>query len=229
MERELDSLSRSRLERAREADLLQFGLEEVGNAAPVAGEDVALAAQEARLAFGDALSRAAEGAREALSSDDGGHDALSAAAEARNLMEAVRDHDQEAPTSPIASPRSPTRCPILPQTWPPTHLGWSPIPILLATVSERRALLSTLTRKYGDNIDAVLEWADAAQLRLTELLNSDDHIEELTQNRLGCAPTLADTAGQLSSERLPRPIRLGAEVTQNSRRWPCPTPRSPSR
>ncbi len=39
-------------------------------------------------------------------------------------------------------------------------------PALLATVSDRRALLSTLTRKYGDNIDAVLAWAEAAQLRL---------------------------------------------------------------
>ena len=163
VERELESLVASRLERAREADLLQFGLEEVGKVAPVAGEDVALAAKEGRLAFGDALRRAAEEAREALSSDDGGHDALSAAAAARNLMEGVRDHDTEA--AELADRLSEITYAVSDVAADMASYAsrLESDPAQLATVSERRAQLATLTRKYGDNIDAVLDWAASAE------------------------------------------------------------------
>ncbi len=75
-EKELDHVVATARERAREADLLRFGLEEVERVSPVPGEDVELAAEESRLGFADTLRTAAEQARAALSSDDGGPDAL---------------------------------------------------------------------------------------------------------------------------------------------------------
>ena len=62
-------MTASARERAREADLLRFGLDEIEAVAPEPGEDAALAAEEARLGFADTLRTAAEAAREALSSD----------------------------------------------------------------------------------------------------------------------------------------------------------------
>ena len=53
-------------ERAREADLLRFGLGEVEAVDPRPGEDAQLAADEARLGYADALRTAAEQARELL-------------------------------------------------------------------------------------------------------------------------------------------------------------------
>ena len=88
--------SRTARERAREADLLRFGLGEIEAVAPEPGEDSALAAEESRLGFADTLRAAAEQAREALSSEESAPDALAAVAAARAQLEAVREHDPEA-------------------------------------------------------------------------------------------------------------------------------------
>ena len=96
VERELDDVVTSARERAQEADLLRFGLQEIEAVAPEVGEDVALAAEESRLGFADTLRTAAEQAREALSSEQGGPDALATTSAARGLLDGVREHDAEA-------------------------------------------------------------------------------------------------------------------------------------
>ena len=84
-------------DRAREADLLRFGLGEVEAVEPEPGEDAALAAEEARLGFADELRTAAEQAREALSSEQDQPDALGHhLGGPRRLLDGVRDHDTEA-------------------------------------------------------------------------------------------------------------------------------------
>ena len=93
VEAELTEVTRAARERAREADLLRFGLDEIAAVEPRPGEDTDLAAEEARLGYADTLRAAAERAREALSSDQGTPDALAAAAEARTALDSVRDHD----------------------------------------------------------------------------------------------------------------------------------------
>ena len=57
-------------ERAREADLLRLGLEEIEAVDPQPGEEESLATEESRLGFADTLRTAAETAREALSSEN---------------------------------------------------------------------------------------------------------------------------------------------------------------
>ena len=96
VEAELTDVTRAARERAREADLLRFGLDEIAAVEPLPGEDVELAAEEARLGYADTLRAAAERAREALSSDQDTPDALAATAEARTALESVREHDTEA-------------------------------------------------------------------------------------------------------------------------------------
>src|SRR5271169_835612 len=66
---ELQSLDRAERERAAEADALRLGAAEIEAAAPVAGEDAALLAEDERLANADALHAAAAGAHEALAGD----------------------------------------------------------------------------------------------------------------------------------------------------------------
>ena len=56
-------------ERAREADVLRLGLEEIEAVDPQPGEEESLATEESRLGFADTLRTAAETAREALSSE----------------------------------------------------------------------------------------------------------------------------------------------------------------
>ena len=110
MERELREVLGSARERAREADLLRLGLEEIEAVDPQPGEDESLAAEESRLGFAETLRTAAETAREALSLRAATTpDALGAVAAAR-----ARPRGRAASTTrrrqrwPTGSPRSAT-------------------------------------------------------------------------------------------------------------------------
>lgn len=213
VQRELAAVTASRLERAREADLLQFGLDEVGRVAPLPGEDLELSAQEARLGFADELRRAAEQARAALSSDDGGHDALSATGTARKVMHAVRDHDPEAAGLADRLAEVTYAVSDLAADVASYASGLDSDPAQLAAVSERRSQLATLTRKYGDTIDDVLAWAATAAARMGELLHTDEHLDQLRDRQEYLRRRLATAAGALSKARCAAAERLSDEVT----------------
>ncbi len=212
-ERELDEVVATARDRAREADLLRFGVDEIGAVAPQPGEDVELAAEEQRLGHADALRTAAEQAREALSSDQGSPDALGAVAAARGLLDGVRAHDAEA--GELADRAAEV-------TYLLSDLGADVAsyaaridtdPARLAAVSERRAALTALTRKYGDTVDEVLAWAEEGSRRLLDLDSTDERIAELTAERTRLRAELADAASTLSNARSEAAERLGAAVT----------------
>ncbi|HSE08185.1 MAG TPA: DNA repair protein RecN [Nocardioidaceae bacterium] len=212
-EAELDDVVRTARERAREADLLRFGLEEIEAVAPEPGEDAALATEEARLGFADTLRTAAVQARESLSSEDGSPDALAAVSAARKLLDGVREHDGEAGEladrlaevsyllSDVAADVSSYAA------------GLDTDPARLAAVSERRAALTALTRKYGETIDEVLAWAKQATERLLLLDDTDGHIESLRARRDELRAELADAGAALSEMRSKAARRLGKTVT----------------
>ncbi|MEP9383668.1 DNA repair protein RecN [Nocardioides sp. KR10-350] len=213
VEAELAEVSTHSRERAREADLLRFGLGEVGQVAPQPGEDAALAAEESRLGFADTLRAAGEQAREALSAEQGGPDALGAAAAARGLLDGVREHDEEAGAladrlAEITYLLSDVAADVASYA-----AGIETDPTRLAAVSERRAALTALTRKYGDTIDDVLAWAEQAAQRLLELDGTDDRIEELRSERAGLRAQLAEAADALSVARREAAGTLAEEVT----------------
>jgi DNA repair protein RecN (Recombination protein N) len=213
-EAELDEVVRSARERAREADLLRFGLAEVEAVAPESGEDVALAAEEARLGFADTLRSAAVQARESLSSEDGAPDALAAVSAARKLLDGVREHDAEAAgladrlaevsylLSDVAADVSSYAA------------GLDTDPARLAAVSERRAALTALTRKYGETIDEVLAWSKQAAERLLTLDDTEGQIETLRARTSELRGELAEVGQALSRMRTEAAGRLGKTVTE---------------
>ncbi|HSN11134.1 MAG TPA: DNA repair protein RecN, partial [Propionibacteriaceae bacterium] len=97
---ELTRLKEQARERAREQDLLAFGLEEIAAVAPEPGEDDALAAEAARLQAVDDLRLYAQRASVALSGDEDGvtdePNALGLAAAARKALESAADADVQA-------------------------------------------------------------------------------------------------------------------------------------
>jgi DNA repair protein RecN (Recombination protein N) len=200
-ERELAEVLATARERAREADLLRFGLAEIEAVSPQPGEETALAAEEQRLGHADALRRAAESAREALSSEEGDPDALAAVSAARTLLEGVRDHDSAVGeladrVAEITYLLSDVAADVASYAG-----GLETDPARLATVSERRAALTALTRKYGETAADVLAWAEASAVRLTELDDSDDRIARLRAGRDDLLSRLAPAAAALSEAR----------------------------
>jgi DNA repair protein RecN (Recombination protein N) len=86
-------------------------------------------------------------------------------------------------------------------------------PARLAEVYERRAALRALTRKYAEDVDGVVAWAERARSRLSELDTSDELLEELDRERQRLAGEVADLAAVLSSARREAATRFSADVT----------------
>ena len=112
-------------------------------------------------------------------------------AAARRALEGVREHDPEAAgladrvaevsylladvAADVASYAS----------------GVETDPARLAAVSERRAALTALTRKYGETLEEVLEWSRVSAERLLGLDGSDERVAALRAEREQLRATLA--------------------------------------
>jgi DNA repair protein RecN (Recombination protein N) len=212
-ETELEEVVATARERAQEADLLRFGLGEIEAVSPEPGEDATLEADETRLGFADTLRTAAEQAREALSSEDGNPDALTTAYAARTLLDGVREHDVEAGELADRLAELTYLLSDLAADVASYATRIETDPARLAGVSERRAALTALTRKYGDTIDEVLAWAEQSAGRLLSLDNTDERIEELRGEQETLRRELAAAAAALSAARTEAAGRLAAEVT----------------
>lgn len=213
-ERELHEVRESARERAREADQLRFGLGEVEAVDPKPGEDDELAAEEARLGHAETLRAAAEAAREALSSDSGGQDALAAAGAARQALESVRAHDPQAAELADRGAELTYLLSDLAADVASYAAGLDIDPARLASVSERRAAITGLTRKYGESIDEVLEWARIGAARLLELEGTDDLIGQLEARQRELRAELGDLAATLTRLRVEAGVRLAEAVTR---------------
>ena len=180
---ELEALVAASAERAREVELLRFGLEQIEQVAPVAGEDSALVAESTRLQNADDLRASVGGALAGLSGDPedaaGGGGAMGGLADARRSLDhASADPALEALAARVAEASylvadvaSDLARYLDDLVADPRRLEW---------VSERRAQLSGLTRSYGPTVDDALAWSERAVVRLTELEGGGERIGELT-------------------------------------------------
>ncbi|MEU0991134.1 DNA repair protein RecN [Streptomyces sp. NPDC005953] len=213
---ELDELTTRARERAQEADLLRFGLDEIASVEPRAGEDRELATEAERLGHAEALASAATVAHTALvgnPEDPEGVDATTLVAGAGRALDAVRSHD---PALAGLADRI-GEISILLSDVAGELAGYADRldadPRRLAAVEERRATLTALTRKYGENIDRVLTWAEEGAARLTELDGDDDRIGELTVERDLVRAELSGLAQALTDARTKAAATFADAVT----------------
>ncbi|WP_055693825.1 DNA repair protein RecN [Streptomyces prasinopilosus] len=213
---ELEELTTRARERAQEADMLRFGLDEIAAVEPRPGEDAELAEEAERLGHAEALASAASLAHAALAGnpeDPEGIDAGTLVAGAQRALEAVRAHDPEL----AALADRIGEVGILLRDVAGDLAGYADDldadPLRLAAVEERRAALTGLTRKYGQDIAAVLAWAEEGAARLTDLDGDDERIEELTAERDRLRAELGGLAQILSRARTEAAERFAAAVT----------------
>ncbi|WP_331251049.1 DNA repair protein RecN [Nocardioides sambongensis] len=194
--------------------MLRFGVDEITAVAPQPGEDLELAAEESRLGHADTLQGAAEQAREALSSEQGVPDAMAAVGAARGLLDGVRDHD---PAAAALADRVTELSYLLTDVATDVASYASSVevdPARLAAVSERRAALTALTRKYGDTPADVLAWCEEASARLLDLDSTDDSIASLVAQRTAQREQLAAAGERLSRARTTAAERLGRAISE---------------
>ena len=219
---ELTELVERARERAQEADLLRFGLEEIEKAEPQPGEDAELRAEEERLGHADALRTASVTAHQALMGDPaadtvGAADVAGLLGTARQALEAVREHDDTLGS--LADRLAEAGYLINDVATELASYGESveADPERLAAVQERRARLGQLVRKYGDTegtADEVLAWGERAAVRLGELTGDDERIEALGVEETELAGQLTELADELTAIREKAAARLGTQVTE---------------
>lgn len=201
---ELDELTNRAMERAREEDVLRFGLTEIEAVAPQVGEDEALAAEQLRLMDLDELRRLAALAQGGLSGAEDDFSAPSAVGllgEARKALAVLAGHDAAA--EPLAARA--VEVAMLAADLAAEVAGYADDlvadPLRLEAVGARRAELATLTRKYGPTLTDVLAWAEDAAGRLEGLELSDGRIDELTGRIAALDAALAVDAAAISATR----------------------------
>lgn len=180
---ELADLVEGERARLQEVELLTHQLEQIDAVEPQPGEDVELARESELLGHAEDLRTGADGAHRLLSDPDSftGDDAVGRLARAGDELSRLTEHDPR-----IADlHRRLSEIGILVSELAGDLSGYAADieaddPARLGTVEQRRAALTDLTRRYGEDITAVLAHRDTARQRLLTLEGADERIEELT-------------------------------------------------
>jgi DNA repair protein RecN (Recombination protein N) len=210
---ELAELRAEAQSRAREIDLLTFGLEEIERIGPGAGEDVALAAEALRLQSADDLRESAQSAVHALAGpEDEAGGALAMLYTARKAFEPAVAGDPAATQLGDRLAEASYQLTDLTADLARYLDGLDSQPGRLEQIADRRAQLSTLTRKYGSTCDEVLQWAANSAVRLSELEHSDERIDTLTERVEELRAESTALAAQISVARREAAARFGELV-----------------
>jgi len=218
---ELDVLTRAERERVAEAETLRLGLAEIEAAAPAAGEDATLLAEDERLSNADALHAAAAAAHEALAGDPASaavdaSDVLTLLGLAGRALDPVRSHDPAlAGLASRLSEASYLLADVAADLASYTE-SLDADPARLAAVQDRRATLGRLIRAHGGasgDVAGVLDWAKQAGARLAELEGDTDKIAALAAEETELATRVGSLAADLTALRAAAAGRFSAEVT----------------
>ena len=223
VETTLTELTTRARDRAREADVLRFGLAEIEAAAPQPVEDLALGSEVGRLTHADLLASAAASAHAGLLGDPAGDDipdAVGLVAGARVGLERVAEHD---PALKLMADRLAEAGYLLSDVATDLAAYADDIeadPGRLAAAQERQSVLAGLVRKYatpGAGVDAVIAWASDAGVRLAELDNDDSRLAELAIESGRLRESMVALAGELTAARTKAAERFAEAVTAELR------------
>ena len=202
-------------ERAREAELLRLGLEDVERVDPQPDEDTALREEAQRLAHVEVLRSAAALAHEALTGEPAGEESAGGHAGADERVESARralaqagEHDPTLSALAVRAGEVVYLLTDLSAEVADYAAGLEADPARLAAVEERRAQLTALVRRYApgpdedgrEGVAAVLAWAQRASLRLLEL-DDDGRLDALAAHRDEAHQRLRQVATRLSAAR----------------------------
>ena len=217
VEDDLADRRRNARERSQEADLLRLGLDEISRVDPQPGEDEELRDEAQRLEHAEGLRTAAQLAYQAVAggaeAGDDTPDATGLIGAARRTLEAQSGVDRQLGELAGRLIEAATLVGDVGAELGAYLAALDADPARLQAVYERRAALRALTRKYADDVDGVIAWADRARSRLADLDTSDEVLEELDRERQRLAAEVAELAGRLSVSRREAAERFAGEVS----------------
>ncbi len=208
-------------ERAREADLLRYQLDEIDAAAiDDADEDGRLEAEEDRLAAASSYRSAAAEALSAISAMEDSS-ALDRLAEATRVLTGL---------APLAAFESRLRSAMADVSDLSTDLRsvvetWEDDPERLEEIRSRRQMLHELERKYGADLGEVLEFAGAARRRLADIEIRERRAVALDTEMAAARAVLAAAESEVASARRRAAPRMAAQIQSSLRELAMPSAR----
>ncbi|MCM4083966.1 DNA repair protein RecN [Paractinoplanes hotanensis] len=203
--------------RSQEADLLKLGLDEISRVDPQPGEDDDLRAEVQRLEHAEGLRIAAALAAQALA---GGVEVTDEAPDATELLgTARRTLEAQAPVDPMLgelAARIEEAATLVADVSSElsAYLGsLDADPARLEQIYERRAELRALTRKYADDVEGVIVWAEQARTKLAALDSSDELLDELDKERQRLSAQVGELAARLTEARVEAAGRFSEAVS----------------
>jgi DNA repair protein RecN (Recombination protein N) len=198
-------------QRAREADVLRYQVEEIAaGRVEDPAEEAALRLEEERLADVSAYRDAALGALELLEPSGGEGGALdelgrvAAALGGRDAFDALRGRVTEAAVE-LSDVARALRDEVE---------GAEDDPQRLAEVQERRRLLAGLRRKYGEDLAAVTAYAREASARLARLADAEGEATRLQAERERVGAELAEAEAEVRAVRARAAGEFGRQVEE---------------
>jgi DNA repair protein RecN (Recombination protein N) len=196
-------------ELARRVELLRHQSDEITAAAPRAGEDDELEAQLRAATHAESIARAAAEAVAALREDGGAGETIGIAE--RGLIGAAQHDERFAPLADRAAALA-AEAVELARDVADASEGVELDPATRAAAEERLALLYDLRRKYGDTLEAVVAFGDAAADELARLEDQEGARERLRVEEAARREALDAAAAVLTTSRAAAAERLASSV-----------------
>ncbi len=213
VQRELRELLRDERELARRADLLEYQVQEIAAARLEVGEEEELEAERNRLANAERLTELTDEAYRALGE---GEERQASAVDLLDLV--VRNLTSLEKLDPSLAERRRVAEEVsyqledLVQSLRDYRDQVEYDPVRLRQVEERLDLIHSLKRKYGDSIEEILAFGQAAQRELETITHSEERVEELQAEEDRLLHAIGDLAAQLSAQRREAGDRLSAAI-----------------
>ncbi len=202
-------------ERMQRVDFLRFQVDEIDRSNLHVNEDVDLEAERGRLANADRLARDAATAYAALAGEDDTSLNSAALTALRRTAQTFAELGQIDPaTATVAASASELLylAEDLASEIRSYRDGIESDPARLEDVEERLAEIRQLKRKYGADIDSILEYARTAQAELERLNGAESDAEALAAQEVELANAVGRLAGELSNQRAIAASALAADV-----------------
>jgi DNA repair protein RecN (Recombination protein N) len=213
VEKELKELRQAEKDAVRMTDLLNYQIQEIEAGHLQLGEDAELRQELSRLANAEKLSSLAKNSLVLL--DEGNPDSQSISdllGEVVQSLAALANIDQSMAE---LSEQSKSLANLTGDISRELQSYLDKIeynPKRLEQVEERLSLLTNLKRKYGENEEAILGFAEKARQQLEKITHAEERIAELGEQEKELKRQLAEQAVHLSQTRQQASQQLGSQV-----------------
>ena len=214
---DISAVRKNSLELLRMKDMLEFQIKEITSAKLKQGEEDELVRERERLRSAERIKKHTDAATRTLCANEKGITASSLALHAAEAVAKVSDVVPEF-AELAARLRSCTYelddiASELQRIVKESDLDSDPGK-RLDEIESRLALITRLKRKYGSNVDEIIEFGEKAKSDLDTIENSDGRIEELVAEESKLRAELADIAKDISADRSAASMIIEKEVCE---------------